>query len=461
MSSELKNTSSPAPRSTWHASSWRDHVAEQQPAFDDENELAEVIAELKQRPPLVTPWEVERLNLQLADATAGKRFLLQGGDCAERFDECRADIIANRLKVLLQMSLVLIYGLRMPVIRVGRFAGQYAKPRSSDLEGQNGEELPSYRGDMVNAPEFGRSARRPAPRRMVTAYEHSAMTLNYIRALGEGGFADLHHPEYWDLGFVTSNPLRREYQEIVDSILEALRFMEAVSPNPIGDVDRVSFFTSHEALLLPYEEALTRESDGRFYNLSTHFPWVGKRTNDIDGAHIEYSRGIRNPIGLKVGQGLSASELLDLLEVLDPDYTPGRITLITRFGSSTIESALPGLISAVQKTGRGVLWSCDPMHGNTEVLDSGIKTRRFDNILAELELAFDIHERCGSILGGVHLELTGEDVTECVGGARGIEEEDLGRAYQSQVDPRLNAEQALELAFSIVRKCRSMRNSST
>ena len=225
--------------------------------------------------------------------------------------------------------------------------------------------------------------------------------------------------------------------------------------------DRVSFFTSHEALLLPYEEALTRESDGRFYNLSTHFPWVGKRTNDIDGAHIEYSRGIRNPIGLKVAPGLAAGDLLDLLEVLDPGHTPGRITLITRFGASNIESALPGLINAVQKTGRAVLWSCDPMHGNTEVLQSGIKTRRFDNILAELELAFDIHERCGSILGGVHLELTGEDVTECVGGARGIEEEDLGRAYQSHVDPRLNAEQALELAFSIVRKCRSMRNSST
>ncbi len=461
MSPELKNTSSPASRSTWNASSWRHHVAEQQPAFDDEKELAEVIEELKHRPPLVTPWEVERLNRQLADATVGKRFLLQGGDCAERFDECRADIIANRLKVLLQMSLVLIYGLRMPVIRVGRFAGQYAKPRSSDLEGRNGEELPSYRGDMVNAPEFGRSARRPAPRRMVTAYEHSAMTLNYIRALGEGGFADLHHPEYWDLGFVTSNRLRREYQEIVDSILEALRFMEAVSPNPISDVDRVSFFTSHEALLLPYEEALTRESDGRFYNLSTHFPWVGKRTSDIDGAHIEYSRGIRNPIGLKVGPGLAAGDLLDLLEVLDPGNTPGKITLITRFGSNNIESALPGLINAVQQTGRAVLWSCDPMHGNTEVLESGIKTRRFDNILAELELAFDIHERCGSILGGVHLELTGEDVTECVGGARGIEEEDLGRAYQSQVDPRLNAEQALELAFSIVRKCRSMRDSST
>jgi len=461
MSSNTEHASSHPASKTWHPGSWRSHAAEQQPAFEDENELSEVVSSLKNRPPLVTPWEIERLQGELAEAATGSRFLLQGGDCAERFSECTADIIANRLKVLLQMSLVLIYGLRLPVIRVGRFAGQYAKPRSSDLEGRNGEKLPTYRGDMVNEPEFGRAARRPAPARMLTAYDRSAMTLNYIRALGEGGFADLHHPEYWDLGFVTSDRLREEYQEIVDSILEALRFMEAVSPGPIRDIERVSFFTSHEALILPYEESLTRSTLGQHYNLSTHFPWIGKRTNTLGGAHIEYARGISNPIGLKVGPGMTGEDLSSLLSVLDPDQEPGRITLITRFGAGEIESHLPALIESVQKAGRSVLWSCDPMHGNTEVLSNGIKTRRFDNILAELELAFDIHERCQSVLGGVHLELTGENVTECIGGARGLEEADLHKDYQSQVDPRLNAEQALELAFSIVRKCRAMRTART
>ncbi len=444
----------------WSPESWRDFDALQQPAFDEQEDLDRVVSQLRQYPPLVTPWEIDRLQGQLAEASVGKRFLLQGGDCAERFDECRGDVIANRLKVLLQMSLVLIYGLRLPVIRVGRFAGQYAKPRSSDFEGRNGQQLPAYRGDMVNAPEFGREARRPAPERMLTAYERSAMTLNYIRALGEGGFSDLHHPENWDLGFVTSDKLRDEYQGIVDSILEALRFMEAVSPSPISDTDRVSFYTSHEALILPYEEALTREADGSAWNLSTHFPWIGKRTNEPEGAHVEYTRGIRNPIGLKIGPDTSKSDLRTLLDVLNPGHLPGRITLITRFGANGIEGVLPGLIKEVRSAGHSVLWSCDPMHGNTETLSNGLKTRRFENILAELEQAFDIHHACGSVLGGVHLELTGENVTECTGGARGLQEKDLLEHYESRVDPRLNAEQALELAFSIVRKCRSMRNGS-
>ena len=411
-------------------------------------------------PPLVTPWEVNRLQQHLADASIGKRFLLQGGDCAERFDECRPDIIANRLKVLLQMSLVLIYGLRMPVIRVGRFAGQYAKPRSADFEGSGAEQLPTYRGDMVNAPEFGRQARRPAPERMITAYERSAMTLNYVRALGEGGFADLHHPEYWDLDFVTSDHLRAEYQTIVDSILDALRFTEAVSPLPISNTDRVSFFTSHEALLLPYEEAFTRSTSKGMYNLSTHFPWIGKRTNTLDSAHVEYVRGLGNPIGLKVGDDLEARELTAILDRVDPNHEPGRVTLITRLGADGIGDGLPRLIDVVSSSGHPVLWTCDPMHGNTEVTDDGLKTRRFENILSELEQAFDIHHACGTILGGVHLELTGENVTECTGGARGLEEKDLHEAYESQVDPRLNAEQALEMAVSIVRKCRTMRSDS-
>ena len=433
-------------------------MAEQQPAFEDELKLNSVVDQLQNKPPLVTPWEIENLRSQLVDAAAGNRFLLQGGDCAERFSECRPDIIANRLKVLLQMSLVLVYGLRLPVTRVGRFAGQYAKPRSSDVEESNGQVLPSYRGDIVNEPEFGRHARRPAPERMIQAYEHSAMTLNYIRALGEGGFADLHHPEYWNLGFVRHESLRQEYQQIVDAILEALHFMEAVSTNPIGDVDRVSFYTSHEALLLPYEESFTRRAlkDAPTYNLSTHFPWIGKRTSHVDGAHVEYARGIRNPLGLKIGPGTTTDGLISLLERLNPDNEAGRITLITRFGANQIADGLAPLLAHVEREGRLVLWACDPMHGNTETLSNGIKTRRFDNIKSELEQAFDLHADHGTILGGVHLELTGENVTECIGGARGLEEEDLHRAYQSQVDPRLNGEQALELAFAIVRKRRAM-----
>ena len=433
-------------------------MAEQQPAFEDELKLNSVVGQLQNKPPLVTPWEIENLRSQLVDAAAGNRFLLQGGDCAERFSECRPDIIANRLKVLLQMSLVLVYGLRLPVTRVGRFAGQYAKPRSSDVEESNGQVLPSYRGDIVNEPEFGRHARRPAPERMIQAYEHSAMTLNYIRALGEGGFADLHHPEYWNLGFVRHDSLRQEYQQIVDAILEALHFMEAVSTNPIGDVDRVSFYTSHEALLLPYEESFTRRAlkDAPTYNLSNHFPWIGKRTSHVDGAHVEYARGIRNPLGLKIGPGTTTDGLISLLERLNPDNEAGRITLITRFGANQIADGLAPLLAHVEREGRLVLWACDPMHGNTETLSNGIKTRRFDNIKSELEQAFDLHADHGTILGGVHLELTGENVTECIGGARGLEEEDLHRAYQSQVDPRLNGEQALELAFAIVRKRRAM-----
>jgi 3-deoxy-7-phosphoheptulonate synthase len=292
---------------------------------------------------------------------------------------------------------------------------------------------------------------------MIEAYYHSAVTLNHIRALGEGGFADLHHPENWDLGFVEHEALRAEYQGIVDAILEAIRFMEAVSPSPIGDMDRVAFFTSHEALLLPYEEALTRTGPGgRPYNLSTHFPWVGMRTSDLEGAHVEYMRGLSNPIALKVGPGMSASDLKSLIRVLDPDEIPGRLTLISRLGVERIETLLPPLIEAVRASGRTVLWSSDPMHGNTEMAASGVKTRRFENVLSELELSFDIHAAAGSNLGGVHLELTGENVTECTGGAAGLQDEDLRRAYRSHVDPRLNGEQGLEMAFSIIRKHRRM-----
>ncbi len=443
---------------TWRPDSWREQRALQLPPYPDPAAVEDVVRELRTRPPLVTSWEVDALRAHLADAAAGRRFLLQGGDCAERFDECLPEIITNRLKVLLQMSLVLIHGLRLPVVRVGRFAGQYAKPRSADFESVGGTELPSYRGDIVNGPEPHAAARTPDPRRMLEAYGVSAMSLNYMRALVDGGFADLRHPENWDLGFVRHDGLRREYQALVDGILDALRFMATVSGTAAGaGLERVDMFTSHEALLLPYEQALTRAVAGRpgTYNLGTHFPWIGLRTSEPEGAHVEYMRGIANPIAIKVGPDTQPSTLRSLVRILDPNAEPGRLTLITRFGASKVEAALPRLVETVRAEGRTVLWSCDPMHGNTETTDAGLKTRRFEAVRAELELAFDIHERQGSTLGGVHLELTGENVTECVGGAGGLAESDLTRAYKSQVDPRLNAEQALEMAFAIVRKRRS------
>lgn len=420
--------------------------------------MQEAFEHLSVLPPLVTSWEVRQLQTLLAEAAAGKRFLLQGGDCAERFDECRADVITSRLKVLLQMSLVLIFGLRRPVVRVGRFAGQYAKPRSSATETQNGQTLPSYRGDIINQPGFTNQDRLPDPRRMIDAYSYSALTLNFVRALSEGGFADLHHPEYWNLDFIQHADLADEYRGVVQAIGNALQFMETVSDAPLRSLERVEFFTSHEALLLPYEQALTRtvpHQPGR-YNLSTHFPWIGMRTAQPEGEHVAYARSIENPVAVKVGPEMSASWLRDLLRLLNPHHTPGRLTLITRFGASQIADHLPRLIEAVQAAGIPVLWCCDPMHGNTETTTTGIKTRHFDNILGELEQAFDIHAAMGTRLGGVHFELTGENVTECTGGARGLSEADLQHAYKSQVDPRLNGEQALEMAFRIVRKYQHM-----
>ncbi|WP_147652302.1 class II 3-deoxy-7-phosphoheptulonate synthase [Vulcaniibacterium gelatinicum] len=438
----------------WSPSSWRARPAAQIPEYPDPAELAAVQAELRALPPLVTSWEILALRQQLAEAQDGRRFLLQGGDCAESFAECNSEVISNRLKVLLQMSLVLVHGLRKPVVRVGRFAGQYAKPRSADAETIGGVTLPSYRGDMVNAPEFDPAARTPDPRRMVKAHARSAMTMNFVRALIDGGFADLHHPEYWDLGWVRHSPLAEEYQRMVAAIGDAVRFMETLSGSEVHNLNRVDFYTSHEALLLPYEEALTRQVPRQWgwFNLSTHFPWIGMRTAALDGAHVEYFRGIRNPVGIKIGPSVTPDQLLRLVEALNPDDEPGRLTLIHRMGAANVAAKLPPLLQAVKREGRRVLWVCDPMHGNTEATANGYKTRRFDNIRSELEQAFDLHAAAGTRLGGVHLELTGEDVTECLGGARELTERDLERAYRSSVDPRLNYEQALEIAMLIVRK---------
>jgi 3-deoxy-7-phosphoheptulonate synthase len=438
----------------WTPSSWTSKPAKQLPTYPDKAELESALGRLSQLPPLVTSWEVERLRSQLAEAAVGKRFLLQGGDCAETFDHCRPDVITNQLKILLQMSLVLVYGLRRRVVRVGRFAGQYAKPRSSDTETRDDITLPAYRGDIVNRPAFTDEDRRPEPELMLRGYEHSALTLNFIRSLVGGGFADLHHPEYWDLGFVDLSPRARDYQDMVRSIGESLRFMETLAGTEVGNISRVDFFTSHEALHLPYEQAQTRQVPRRagWYNLNVHIPWLGMRTAEVGGAHVEYFRGIRNPMGIKIGPSMTPDWLRELIDILHPDDEPGRLTLIHRFGHDRVAECLPPLIAAARETGRTVLWCCDPMHGNTEKTSNGLKTRRFDNILSELEQAFDIHAAEGSSLGGVHFELTGDNVTECIGGARGLSETDLPRAYESTVDPRLNYEQALEMALLIARR---------
>lgn len=441
-------------QTSWHPGSWLSRTATQQPHYPDAVELARVVADLAHLPPLVTSWEIEGLKGQLADAAAGGAFLLQGGDCAESFDDCNSAAIASKLKILLQMSLVLVHGSRKRVIRVGRFAGQYAKPRSDDREVRDGQDLPSFRGELINHAPFSEAGRTPDPALLLRGYERAALTLNFIRSLVDGGFADLHHPEYWDLGFVEHSPHAVEYQRVVAAIGEALRFMETLAGRQVGEMKRVDFFTSHEGLHLLYEQAQTRQVPHRtgWYNLTTHLPWIGLRTAAPAGAHVEYFRGIANPIGLKVGPGTSPETLLELIEILDPNSEPGRLTLIHRFGAGRIASALPPLVEAVRRRGRTVLWVCDPMHGNTETTADGVKTRRFEHILSEVEQAFEVHRDLGGHLGGVHFELTGEEVTECIGGARGLGEADLRRDYRSAVDPRLNYEQALEMALLLARK---------
>jgi 3-deoxy-7-phosphoheptulonate synthase len=450
----------------WSPDSWKSRIAAQQVVYPDRAAVDTAVTRLRELPPLVTSGEIERLRSLIAEAQEGKRFLLQGGDCAETLADCRPDVIAAKLKILLQMSLVLVHGLRKPVIRVGRFAGQYAKPRSSPVETREGVTLPSYFGDLVNRAEFTDAARAPDPHHMVTGYQHAAMTLNFVRSLIDGGFADIHHPEYWDLRFMEHAKLppelRAQYQAMTKGLSEALRFMEILGERTVDDLTRVEFFTSHEGLNLLYESAQTRPVPRRsgFFNLTTHMPWIGERTRAIDGAHVEYFRGVRNPVGVKVGPNCSPADLLNLIDVLNPENEPGRLVIIHRMGAGKIERYLPPLLQAVRdaasrpsNNGRPrVLWICDPMHGNGLTTDSGIKTRSFDDILSELEIAVDVHRRAGTILGGVHFELTGEDVTECVGGASGVSEADLTLNYASPCDPRLNYQQALEMAFAISRK---------
>ncbi|AKH20680.1 class II 3-deoxy-7-phosphoheptulonate synthase [Sedimenticola thiotaurini] len=438
----------------WHPESWQDKPAKQQAHYPSLEALNETLAQLAQLPPLVTSWEIEALKEKLAAAARGEAFLLQGGDCAENFSDCNSQIVTNKLKILLQMSLLLIHGLSKPVIRVGRIAGQFAKPRSADTETINGVTLPSYRGDLVNGPEFTPEARTPDPVRLLRGYGRAAMTLNFIRALSDCGFADLHHPENWDLDFMSHSPLAKEYRQVVEELSHSLKFMETLGSARNSDLNRVQFFTSHEGLHLHYEQSLTRQVPNRsgYYNLSTHLPWIGFRTAATTDAHIEYFSGIQNPVGVKVGPGMSSQWIQELVERLNPHSEEGKLLFIHRFGVNNIAEGLPPLIQAVKRTGRPVLWVSDPMHGNTESTQNGYKTRHFDNILSELEQAIEIHRSEGTILGGVHFELTGDDVTECIGGARGLDEAGLKRAYKTQVDPRLNYEQALEMALAITHK---------
>lgn len=441
---------------SWEPSSWRQKKALQQPHYEDPAELERAVTELSRRPPLVTSWEVERLKSQLAEAAEGRAFLLQGGDCSESFADFRSDRIEEKLKLILQMSLVLIHGLRKPVVRVGRIAGQYAKPRSSDTQTKDGVTLPSYRGDCINRSAFTAEDRENRPKLLLEAYDRSTSTLNYLRALTEGGFADLHHPDLWELDFVSKSASSEEYHQMVRAIDDSLRFIDSIGGAKTADISRVGFYTSHEALLLPYEEALTRRAislEG-WYNLGTHFPWIGERTRDVDGAHVEYFRGLKNPIGVKVGPTAKPEDVIQLLDTLDPDHEPGRMTLICRFGATKIDDALPSIIRSVKASGYPVLWSVDPMHGNTTTTDEGIKTRHFDDIMEELRKSFAIHKAEGTLVGGVHLELTGNNVTECIGGAGGPKSTELSRAYESNVDPRLNYDQAMEIAFLIAGQSR-------
>lgn len=443
--------------------SWRGRPARQLPHYPNAASLAAAEARLAGYPPLVFAGEARRLKAGLALAAEGRAFVLQGGDCAESFSEFTANSVRDTFRVLLQMAAVLTFGATVPVVKIGRMAGQFAKPRSAETEHQDGVELPSYRGDIVNGADFTEAARVPDPARMETAYFQSAGRLNLLRAFAGGGYADLHQVHRWNLDFVARSPLAARYRDLADRIDETLGFMAAVGiGNAAAAVRETEFYTSHEALLLPYEQALTRvdSTSGDWYGCSAHFLWCGERTRQEDGAHLEYLRGIRNPVGLKVGPGMQADELLRLIDILSPANEPGRLTLITRMGVERVRAALPPLLRAVRREGRQVAWLCDPMHGNTVSTAAQRKTRSFEAILGEIRGFFDAHGEAGTKPGGVHVEMTGQPVTECVGGAHRLTEADLGARYETFCDPRLNAEQSLELAFLVAEELKARRGAA-
>jgi 3-deoxy-7-phosphoheptulonate synthase len=447
--------------SNWSPASWRDCPIRQVPSYPDAAKLASMEARLTRFPPLVFAGEARRLKAHLALAASGQAFVLQGGDCAESFGDFTANVIRDTFRVLLQMSVVLTFGGAMPVVKLGRMAGQFAKPRSSDTETIGGVSLPSYRGDIVNGPDFSAEARIPDPIRMEFGYFQSAGTLNLLRAFASGGYADLHEVHRWNLDFVERSPLVERYKDLAKRIDETLAFMGACGLTSISapQIRETDFFTSHEALLLPYEQALTRvdSTSGDHYACSAHFLWIGDRTRQLDGAHVEFMRGVKNPIGMKIGPSMDADDLLRLMDVLDPLNEPGRLTLIARMGADKVAEKLPGLLRAVKRSGRTPVFLCDPMHGNTVTTAKKIKTRRFDSIVAELRAFFAISDAEGTVAGGAHVEMTGQDVTECVGGARGLSEDDLGNRYETFCDPRLNAEQSLELAFLLAEELKTRR----
>jgi len=444
----------------WTPRSWRAKPIEQTPVFPDVDALAAVERQLAGFPPLVFAGEARNLMRSLADVAEGRAFLLQGGDCAESFEEHSADNIRDFFRVFLQMAVVMSYAAACPVIKVGRIAGQFAKPRSSPVEKQGDQELPSYRGDIINDIAFTAKARVPDPERQLLAYRQSAATLNLLRAFAMGGFANLENAHRWMLGFVKNSPQSERYQKLADSITEALSFMRAIGLDPEHhpELRQTEFYTSHEALLLGYEQALTRidSTTGDPYATSGHMLWIGDRTRQPDGAHVEFLRGVKNPIGLKCGPSLSPDALMKLIDLLNPENAPGRLTLICRFGADKVAEKLSALIRAVSREGRAVVWSCDPMHGNT-ISAGGYKTRPFDRIMGEIRSFFTVHQAEGSYAGGIHLEMTGKDVTECTGGARGLSEADLRDRYHSYCDPRLNAEQSIEVAFLVAELLKAER----
>ena len=446
---------------SWSPKSWRGLPILQVPHYEDITALDKVEAELSNFPPLVFAGEARKLTAELGEVAQGRGFLLQGGDCAESFAEHHPDNIRDFFKVFLQMSVVLTYAAASPIVKLGRIAGQFAKPRSSDFETIDDVTLPSYRGDIINGMGFNADARLPDPNRQLKAYRQSAATLNLLRAFSQGGYADLEHVHQWTVGFLSDTEAGDRYSELADRISETLAFMRACGINAENtpQLRYTDFFVSHEALLLGYEEALTRvdSTSGDWYATSGHFIWIGDRTRQYDHAHMEFCRGIKNPLGLKCGPSMEADDLLRLIDILNPDDIPGRLTLIARFGADEVEKHLPKLIQAVEREGRTVVWSCDPMHGNTIKASNGYKTRPFNQILTEVEQFFDVHRAEGTHAGGVHIEMTGQNVTECIGGSKTVNEADLSARYHTHCDPRLNADQSLELAFLIAEKLKKER----
>lgn len=447
----------------WSPDSWRDKPIRQAPAYGDADAVGATEARLASFPPLVFAGEARQLKRALAEVAGGRGFLLQGGDCAESFAEHGADNIRDFFRAFLQMAVVLTFGASRPVVKVGRIAGQFAKPRSSPIETKGGVELPSYRGDIVNGIGFDEVSRVPDPNRQVMAYRQSAATLNLLRAFAQGGFANLENVSNWMLGFISDSPQADRYRELADRISETIEFMRAIGIDAERNarLRETDFFTSHEALLLGYEQAMTRidSTTGDWYTTSGHMIWIGDRTRQPDHAHVEFCRGVRNPLGLKCGPSLAPDGLLKLTDLLNPDNEPGRLTLICRFGADRVGEHLPALVRAIEREGRQVIWSCDPMHGNT-ITANGYKTRPFDRVLKEVEAFFDVHRAESSHAGGIHIEMTGKNVTECTGGARAISAEDLSDRYHTHCDPRLNADQALELAFLIAELLKKERDSA-